>query len=143
MSGTGDFQFDFDNAGNATAALTTADSERRHAGRTPYLGGAMEPVGQLATDHGHCTVFGTSARGHLLSRTDGIELGGKRSSSTAVFMPPRPSGSSSPGTSLKEKRSNSRREPGLNGAEICERIIAEVNDASVADAFGAARILRR
>lgn len=57
--GTGDFEFDFDNAANATAALTNAQANGASLIYT-YLGGAMDPVGQLATDEG-ITVFGTSA----------------------------------------------------------------------------------
>ena len=52
--GTGDFEFDFDNSGNATAALTNAQAN----GATlayPYLGGALDPVGQLASDEGMAT----------------------------------------------------------------------------------------
>ncbi len=49
--GTGDFEFDFDNSANATAALTNAQAN----GATlayPYLGGALDPVGQLGSDEG-------------------------------------------------------------------------------------------
>lgn len=49
--GTGDFPFDFDNAANATAALTNAQAN----GATlvyAYLGGALDPVGQLGSDEG-------------------------------------------------------------------------------------------
>ena len=48
---TGDFQFDFDNSVNATAALNNATAN----GVTlayPYLGGALRAVGQLATEEG-------------------------------------------------------------------------------------------
>ena len=49
--GTGDFEFDFDNSANATAALTNAQAEGATLAYA-YLGGAMEPVGELATDEG-------------------------------------------------------------------------------------------
>ena len=49
--GTGDFQFDFDNAANATAALTNAQANGATLAYA-YLGGALDPVGQLAADEG-------------------------------------------------------------------------------------------
>ncbi len=49
--GTGDFQFDFDNGPNATAALTNAVANGATLAYA-YLGGALEPVGQLATEEG-------------------------------------------------------------------------------------------
>ena len=49
--GTGDYQFDFNNSANATAALTNAISNGVTLAYA-YLGGALEAVGQLATDEG-------------------------------------------------------------------------------------------
>ena len=49
--GTGDFPFDFDNAANATAALTNAQANGATLAYA-YLGGALDPVGQLASDEG-------------------------------------------------------------------------------------------
>ncbi len=49
--GTGDFEFDFDNSANATAALTNAQANGATLAYA-YLGGALDPVGQLATDEG-------------------------------------------------------------------------------------------
>jgi basic membrane protein A len=49
--GTGDFQFDFDNAANATAALTNAQANGATLAYA-YLGGALDPVGQLGADEG-------------------------------------------------------------------------------------------
>lgn len=71
--GSGDFEFDFDNSANATAALTNAAAEGATLAYA-YLGGAMEPVGQLATDEG-ITVFATSAA-DICSRDDGIAWAG-------------------------------------------------------------------
>jgi basic membrane protein A len=49
--GTGDFEFDFDNSANATAALSNAQANGATLAYA-YLGGALDPVGQLATDEG-------------------------------------------------------------------------------------------
>ena len=49
--GTGDFAFDFDNSANATAALTNAQANGATLAYA-YLGGALDPVGQLAADEG-------------------------------------------------------------------------------------------
>ena len=49
--GTGDFLFDFDNAANATAALTNAQANGATLAYA-YLGGALDPVGQLGRDEG-------------------------------------------------------------------------------------------
>ncbi len=49
--GTGDFEFDFDNSANATAALTNAKANGATLAYA-YLGGALDPVGQLAIDEG-------------------------------------------------------------------------------------------
>jgi basic membrane lipoprotein Med (substrate-binding protein (PBP1-ABC) superfamily) len=49
--GTGDFEFDFDNSANATAALTNAQANGATLAYA-YLGGALDPVGQLGVDEG-------------------------------------------------------------------------------------------
>lgn len=71
--GTGDFQFDFDNSANATAALTNATSNGATLAYA-YLGGALEAVGQLATDEG-VAVF-AAGPADLCERDDGIDWTG-------------------------------------------------------------------
>ena len=66
---TGAFPFDFDNSANATAALTNAIAEGATLAYA-YLGGALNPVGQLATDEG-IAVF-AAGPGDICSRDDGI-----------------------------------------------------------------------
>lgn len=66
---TGDFQFDFDNSGNATAALSAAAADGATLAYA-YLGGALDPVGQLATDEG-LAVF-AAGPADICSRDDGI-----------------------------------------------------------------------
>jgi basic membrane lipoprotein Med (substrate-binding protein (PBP1-ABC) superfamily) len=48
---TGDFPFDFDNVANATAAFDAAVAGGADA-IYPFLGGALEPIAQLAIDEG-------------------------------------------------------------------------------------------
>jgi basic membrane lipoprotein Med (substrate-binding protein (PBP1-ABC) superfamily) len=67
--GTGDFQFDFDNGPNATAALTNAIANGATLAYA-YLGGATDPVGQLATDEG-VAVF-AAGPANICDRDDGI-----------------------------------------------------------------------
>ena len=67
--GTGDFQFDFDNGPNATAALTNAISNGATLAYA-YLGGATDPVGQLATEEG-IAVF-AAGPADICERDDGI-----------------------------------------------------------------------
>ncbi|MBG7604034.1 MAG: hypothetical protein IZT58_05255 [Actinobacteria bacterium] len=67
--GTGDFQFDFDNSANATAALTNAIANGATLAYA-YLGGALDPVGQLATDEG-IAVF-AAGPADICDRDDGI-----------------------------------------------------------------------
>jgi len=67
--GTGDFQFDFDNGPNATAALTNAISNGATLAYA-YLGGALDPVGQLATEEG-VAVF-AAGPANICAREDGI-----------------------------------------------------------------------
>lgn len=67
--GTGDFQYDFDNGPNATAALTNAIANGATLAYA-YLGGATDPVGQLATDEG-IAVF-AAGPADVCERDDGI-----------------------------------------------------------------------
>ena len=67
--GTGDYQFDFDNSANATAALTSAIANGVTLAYA-YLGGALEAVGQLATDEG-LAVF-AAGPADVCERDDGI-----------------------------------------------------------------------
>ena len=57
---TGDFPYDFDNSGNATAALQTAVDEGSDA-VYPYLGGAHRPVVQAANEAGIITMSAGSS----------------------------------------------------------------------------------
>ncbi|MEO6654272.1 MAG: hypothetical protein ABIP17_16640 [Ilumatobacteraceae bacterium] len=70
---TGDFPFDFDNSANATAALTNAISNGATLAYA-YLGGALEPVGQLATEQG-VAVF-AAGPADICERDDGIDWAG-------------------------------------------------------------------
>lgn len=70
---TGDFPFDFDNAANATAALTAAAADGATLAYA-YLGGALEPVGQLATEQG-IAVF-AAGPADICERDDGIDWTG-------------------------------------------------------------------
>lgn len=130
--GTGDFQFDFDNSANATAALTNAQANGATLAYA-YLGGALDPVGQLATDEG-IAVF-AAGPADICSRTDGIEWTG-----SIVF-----DGGSYAAQALRliidgELKEGATfqfpTEQGLNGAELCDAS-AEA-DALVAEAFTAA-----
>jgi basic membrane lipoprotein Med (substrate-binding protein (PBP1-ABC) superfamily) len=67
--GTGDFQFDFDNGPNATAALTNAIANGATLAYA-YLGGGLDPVGQLATEEG-VAVF-AAGPANICEREDGI-----------------------------------------------------------------------
>ena len=70
---TGDFQFDFDNSANATAALTNAISNGVTLAYA-YLGGALEAVGQVAADEG-VAVF-SAGPADVCERDDGINWTG-------------------------------------------------------------------
>ncbi|MDE0067003.1 MAG: hypothetical protein OXN44_09035 [Acidimicrobiaceae bacterium] len=70
---TGDYQFDFDNSANATAALTNAIANGATLAYA-YLGGALEAVGQLATDEG-VAVF-AAGPADICERDDGINWTG-------------------------------------------------------------------
>ena len=128
--GTGDFQFDFDNAGNATAALTTAEANGATLAYA-YLGGALEPVGQLATDDG-IAVF-AAGPADICSRTDGINWTG-----SIVFDGGRYAAQALrliiAGDLAEGETFQFPTQQGLNGAELCDAS-AEA-DALVGDAFG-------
>jgi hypothetical protein len=113
--GTGDFQFDFDNAGNATAALTNAKANGATLAYA-YLGGALDPVGQLATDEG-MAVF-AAGPGNICERDDGIEwtgsivFDGGRYAEQALRLII--DGELTEGSTFQFPT-----EAGLNGAELC------------------------
>jgi basic membrane protein A len=114
--GTGDFQFDFDNSANATAALTNAIAN----GATlayPYLGGATDPVGQLASDSG-IPAF-TAGPAGVCDRDDGINWtgsvvfdGGRYAEQALQLII---AGELTEGTTYQFPT-----EPGLNGIELCD-----------------------
>jgi basic membrane lipoprotein Med (substrate-binding protein (PBP1-ABC) superfamily) len=128
--GTGDFQFDFDNAGNATAALTNAEANGATLAYA-YLGGALDPVGQLATDDG-IAVF--AAGSPVCDRTDGIAWSG-----SIVFDGGRYAAQALrliiDGTLTEGKTYQFPTEQGLNGAELCNPSADAA--ALVDDAFAA------
>ena len=70
---TGDFPFDFDNSANATAALNNAMADGATLAYA-YLGGALEAVGQLATEEG-VAVFAAGPP-DVCERDDGIDWTG-------------------------------------------------------------------
>jgi basic membrane lipoprotein Med (substrate-binding protein (PBP1-ABC) superfamily) len=113
--GTGDFQFDFDNSGNATAALTNAEANGATLAYA-YLGGATDPVGQLATDDG-VAVF-AAGPANICSRDDGIAWTG-----SIVFDGGRYAAEALrliiAGELTEGKTYQFPTEPGLNGAELC------------------------
>jgi len=112
---TGDFQFDFDNSGNATAALTNAEANGATLAYA-YLGGALEPVGQLATEDG-IAVF-AAGPANICSRTDGIDwtgsivFDGGRYAARALQL-------IIDGDLTEGKTFQFPTEAGLNGAELC------------------------
>ncbi|MCP4087184.1 MAG: hypothetical protein GY745_19385 [Actinomycetia bacterium] len=127
---TGDFTFDFDNSANATAALTAAIADGATLAYA-FLGGALDPVGQLATDEG-ISVF-AAGPADICSRDDGIEWTGSIVFDGGLYathiLPLIVAGE------LKEGETYSfPTEPGLNGADLCDPS-DEAADA-VADAFG-------
>ncbi len=128
---TGAFPFDFDNSANATAALTNAIAEGATLAYA-YLGGALNPVGQLATDEG-VAVF-AAGPADICSRDDGIEWTG-----SIVFdggryaqqvLPRIISGDLTEGSTYQFPTAS-----GLNGGELCDPS-AEA-EALLADAFEA------
>ncbi len=129
---TGAFPFDFDNSANATAALTNAIAEGATLAYA-YLGGALNPVGQLATDEG-IAVF-AAGPGDICSRDDGIEWTG-----TIVFDAGRYARLVLPlildGTLAEGGTYQFPTEQGLNGGELCDA--SSEAEALLADAFQAA-----
>ena len=129
---TGAFPFDFDNSANATAALTNAIAEGATLAYA-YLGGALNPVGQLATDEG-IAVF-AAGPGDICSRDDGIEWTG-----TIVFDAGRYARLVLPlildGTLAEGGTYQFPTEQGLNGGELCDPS-AEA-ETLLSDAFQAA-----
>ena len=128
---TGAFPFDFDNSANATAALTNAIAEGATLAYA-YLGGALNPVGQLATDEG-IAVF-AAGPGDICSRDDGIAwtgaivFDGGRYAQQA--LPRIISGDLTEGSTFQFPTLQ-----GLNGGELCDPS-AEA-EALLADAFEA------
>jgi len=131
---TGAFPFDFDNSANATAALTNAIAEGATLAYA-YLGGALNPVGQLATDEG-VAVFAAGPRGpgDICARNDGIEWTG-----TIAFDPGLYARLVLPlileGTLAEGGTHQFPTEQGLNGAELCAA--SGEAEALLADAFEA------
>lgn len=127
---TGDFPFDFDNAGNATAALTAAAADGATLAYA-YLGGALEPVGQLATEQG-IAVF-AAGPADICSRDDGIDWTG-----TIVFDGGRYAAEALrqivAGELTEGQTYNFPTQQGLNGAELCTP--SADAEAALADAFG-------
>ncbi|WP_419919123.1 hypothetical protein [Candidatus Poriferisocius sp.] len=113
---TGDFQFDFDNAANATAALTNAIAEDASLVYA-YLGGALNPVGQLATEK-EIAVF-AAGPADICSREDGINWTG-----SIVFDGGRYAQESLPliisGELVEGQKYQFPTERGFNGAELCD-----------------------
>jgi len=111
--GTGDFEFDFDNSANATAALTNAQANGATLAYA-YLGGALDPVGQLASDEG-IAVF-AAGPADICEReipwTGGIVFDGGVYAQQSI--PRIISGELTEGTTYRFPT-----EPGLNGAVLC------------------------
>ena len=113
--GTGDFQFDFDNSANATAALTNAIANGATLAYA-YLGGALDPVGQLATDEG-IAVF-AAGPADICEREDGIAWTGSVVFDGGLYAAQALrliiDGELSEGTTYQFPT-----EPGLNGVLLC------------------------
>lgn len=113
---TGDFQFDFDNSANATAALTNAISNGATVAYA-YLGGALEAVGRLAADEG-VAVF-AAGPADACERDDGINWtgsivfdGGVYASLALRYIVD--------GILTEGDRHEFPTAPGLNGALLCD-----------------------
>ncbi len=113
---TGDFQFDFDNSANATAALTNAVSNGVTVAYA-YLGGALNAVGQLATDEG-VAVFAAGPP-DVCERDDGINWTGSIVFDAGVYarqiLPRIIEGDLAEGSTYQFPT-----EVGLNGALLCD-----------------------
>ncbi len=129
---TGDFPYDFDNSGNATAALQTAIADGVTLAYA-YLGGALDPVGQLATEEG-IAVFAAGPV-DICSRDDGIDwtgsivFDGGRYAAQALRLIV--DGALGEGGTFQFPT-----EIGLNGAELCDPSADAT--AALAEAFEAA-----
>ncbi len=127
---TGDFPFDFDNSANATAALTAAKANGATLAYA-FLGGATDPVGQLATEEG-MAVFGAGAA-DFCSRDDGIDWTGAVVFDGGLYAAQAlrliVEGSLTEGSTFAFPT-----EQGLNGGELCDAS-ADAGTA-LADAFG-------
>lgn len=125
---TGDFQFDFDNSANATAALANARSNGVTLAYA-YLSGALDAVGQLATDEG-MAVF-AAGPADICDRdidwTGSIVFDGGLYASQALRLIV--SGDLAEGTTYEFPT-----EAGLNGALLCDPS-SEAADA-LAESFG-------
>ena len=128
---TGAFPFDFDNSANATAALTNAIAEGATLAYA-YLGGALNPVGQLATDEG-IAVF-AAGPGDICSRDDGINWTGSivfdAGRYARIVLPLIIDGELTEGSTFQFPTA-----PGLNGGELCDP--SAEGEALLADAFDA------
>jgi basic membrane lipoprotein Med (substrate-binding protein (PBP1-ABC) superfamily) len=129
--GTGDFQFDFDNSANATAALTNAIANGATVAYA-YLGGALDPVGQLATDEG-IAVF-AAGPANICDREDGIVWTGSIVFDGGVYAAEAlrqiVDGELTEGSTYQFPT-----EPGLNGALVCnssDGVTVLVDDSFVA-----------
>ena len=127
---TGDFPFDFDNAANATAALTAAQANGATLAYA-FLGGALEPVGQLATEEGLAVFAAGPAdicdREDSIAWTGGIVFDGGLYAERAIRQ-------IIDGTLAEGETFQFPTEAGLNGALLCDPS-AEA-EAALADAFG-------
>ncbi|MCQ3809763.1 MAG: hypothetical protein KTV68_04330 [Acidimicrobiia bacterium] len=128
---TGGFPYDFDNSANATAALTNAIAEGATLAYA-YLGGALNPVGQLATEEG-IAVF-AAGPADICSRDDGIAWTGAIVFDGGLYaqqaLPRIISGDLTEGATYQFPT-----EQGLNGGELCDPSAEAA--AMLADAFEA------
>ncbi len=126
---TGDFAYDVDNSANATAALT-ASAANGVTLAYAYLGGALDPVGQLATGEG-IEVF-AAGPADVCDRADDIDWAGSivfdggRYAARALQLIV--AGELTEGSTYQFPT-----EQGLNGAELCDA--SEAATTAVADAF--------
>ena len=126
--GTGDFQFDFDNAANATAALTNAQANGATLAYA-YLGGALDPVGQLGSDEG-MAVFAAGPADVCdrdIAWTGGVVFDGGLYASQALRLII--DGELTEGSTYQFPT-----EPGLNGGVLCDGS-AEAQ-ATIDESFG-------
>lgn len=113
---TGDFQFDFDNSANATAALSNAIANGATLAYA-YLGGALNSVGSAANDAG-IDVF-AAGPADVCERDDGIDWTGSIVFDGGVYAQQAltliVSGDLTEGGTYEFPT-----EPGLNGALLCD-----------------------